>query len=60
MKPTAPDEAIRILLIDDNPGDRYLATRELRQELPAAAIVAVGDRAGFLEALEGGPYDVVI
>jgi PAS domain S-box-containing protein len=51
---------LRILLVDDNPGDRLLAAREVRRELPEARIVEVGDRQGFFAALEAGEFDAVV
>jgi len=50
----------RILLIDDNPGDRALAIRVLRQELPQATIQEVLDRSSLNRALRQQDFDVVV
>jgi signal transduction histidine kinase/DNA-binding response OmpR family regulator len=53
-------QALRILLVDDNPLDRELAIRALRQAYATAAIHEVADRAQFETALATGGFDLVI
>lgn len=50
----------RILLIDDNPDDRLLIDRALRQEFSDTAIEEVGEPEGLEAILERGDFDLVI
>lgn len=50
----------RILLIDDNPGDRALIVRVLRQELPQAEIREILEQSSLNRALKDKNFDVVI
>ena len=53
--------ALRILLIDDNPNDRALATRALSAEFPGAQFDdTVRDAETFVAALDHGGFDVVV
>ncbi|BAC89474.1 two-component hybrid sensor and regulator [Gloeobacter violaceus PCC 7421] len=54
----SPD--LRIILIDDNPGDRLLALRELTQEFPNLQAEQITDQAAFEGALATQRFDVVI
>lgn len=51
---------LRILIIDDNPGDRLLASRELAKTFPKVQIKEVGIITEFHQALEAGDFDLVI
>ncbi|MRG98524.1 sensor histidine kinase [Polyangium spumosum] len=51
---------MRFLVLDDNPDDRLMAIRFLRQEFPDAAVDEVFDRPGFDGALARGGYDAVV
>lgn len=50
----------RILLIDDNPGDRALIIRVLRQELPQAEIREVLEQSSLNRSLSKQDFDVVV
>ena len=50
----------RLLLVDDNPDDRLLAIRDLRQELPNLVAVEVTDPTDFERALAEEEFDAVI
>ncbi|MEB3357276.1 MAG: ATP-binding protein [Synechococcales bacterium] len=49
-----------ILLIDDNPADRQLVTRELHRSFPNLEICEVGEREGFEGAIASPSFDLVI
>jgi PAS domain S-box-containing protein len=51
---------LRVLLVDDNPEDRTLATRELRREFPNLQIQDITDSKNFSQALEVDRCDLVI
>jgi diguanylate cyclase (GGDEF)-like protein/PAS domain S-box-containing protein len=51
---------LRVLLIDDNPDDRALVTRELRREFGEVEVHQVNDPDGLREALARDGYDVAI
>src|SRR4051812_1128377 len=51
---------MHILLLDDNPEDRFLAKRELQREFPDAVIVEVFDAATYAEKMHAGPYDLLV
>ena len=51
---------LRILLVDDNPGDRALAIRALRQEFSDLQVQEVLDQGGLNRALKDRNFDVVI
>ncbi|MBE7550608.1 MAG: response regulator [Anaerolineales bacterium] len=53
-------QTLRILLIDDNPDDRTLATRELKRGFTNIDIVQVADAEGLTQALQEGGFDLVI
>jgi DNA-binding NtrC family response regulator len=50
----------RILLIDDNPGDRALIIRVLRQELPQAEIREILEQSSLNRSLRQQNFDVVV
>lgn len=54
------NDALRILLIDDNPDDRALAMRELRREFPDLEAGQITNAQDFAQALEGDEFDLVI
>lgn len=51
---------VRCLLIDDNPDDRALATRELKKEFANLHAEFVTDMASFTKRLQEGGLDLVI
>lgn len=51
---------LRILLIDDNRGDRLLVIRELRKSFSDVQTTEVGEPSEFASALEAGEFDLVI
>ena len=51
---------IRLLIVDDVATDCELVARAVRQVIPAAQIVAVGERDAWGRALDDGPYDVIL
>ncbi|GAB1539464.1 ATP-binding protein [Scytonema sp. NUACC21] len=53
-------QAIRILLIDDNPGDRALVLRQLQREFPQLQVQEILEATGFASAIEAGQFDLVI
>lgn len=50
----------RILIVDDNPDDRVLEARLLRQAIPEIEIAEVADAAGWADALAAGAFDLVV
>src|ERR1700738_3306064 len=50
----------RLLLIDDNPDDRFFVRRALARELDALEVHEAGDAETLARALETGPFDPVI
>jgi two-component system cell cycle sensor histidine kinase/response regulator CckA len=54
------NDQFRILLVDDNPDDRLLIRRALTREFPDLAITEVGDPVTLAQALDAGPFDLVI
>lgn len=51
---------LRILLIDDNPDDRVLAIRELRQAFAELMVEQVAKPEGYEQALLVGNFDLVV
>jgi len=51
---------LQVLLIDDNPDDRMLATREMHKAFPRLSVTEVMDPEGFKRALENDGFDMVI
>jgi PAS domain S-box-containing protein len=51
---------LRLLIVDDNPDDRTLTARELRQAFAEVQIIEVGTAAQFEQALARTAFDVVI
>src|SRR5437764_8913540 len=49
-----------ILLVDDNPDDRALAIRALRQDEPALRVAEITSSEAFEQALTAGDFDVVV
>ncbi len=50
---------LRVLLIDDNPDDRILTIRELKQEFDDLEVEQIVDSQTFVQALELGNFDLV-
>jgi two-component system cell cycle sensor histidine kinase/response regulator CckA len=50
----------RLLLIDDNPDDRLFIRRALAHEFDAVEVHEAGDAATLAQAMEAGPFDLVI
>ncbi|MDZ7952341.1 sensor histidine kinase [Nostoc sp. DedQUE09] len=53
-------QVLRILIIDDNPGDRALTIRELRREFPQFQPQEIREASGFASAVAAGEFDLVI
>ena len=53
-------DPLHILLVDDNPEDRALATRELRRGFHNLKIDQITDAKSFTLALESRGYDFVV
>ncbi|YAG15297.1 histidine kinase [Nostoc sp. DSM 114161] len=53
-------QVLRILIIDDNPGDRALVIRELRREFPQIQAQEIREAAGFAGAVAAGEFDLAI
>ncbi|MFN6483312.1 MULTISPECIES: sensor histidine kinase [unclassified Nostoc] len=53
-------QVLRILIIDDNPGDRALVIRELRREFPQFQPQEIREASSFASALAAGEFDLVI
>lgn len=51
---------LRLLIIDDNPGDRLLAIRELKRAFLKLQVQEVGEANELASALEAGDFDLVI
>lgn len=51
---------LRILLIDDNPDDRLLVTRQLQQEFSPLEVSSVIDANSLEEVLDAGNFDAAI
>jgi PAS domain S-box-containing protein len=51
---------LHILLIDDNPDDRALATRELQRALPGVVVDQITDAKALSLALDGARFNFVI
>jgi PAS domain S-box-containing protein len=54
------NDILKILLVDDNPDDRALVSRELSREFHACQFRTVIDGKDFAMALESGPWGMVI
>ncbi|MDZ8187714.1 MAG: ATP-binding protein [Nostoc sp. ChiSLP02] len=53
-------QVLRILIIDDNPGDRALVIRELRREFPQLQAQEIREAASFARAVVADEFDLVI
>ena len=53
-------DRFRLLMVDDNPDDRFLIRRALTREFPDLEIIEVSDPPSLALALDRGPYDLVI
>ena len=51
---------MRILVVDDDPHDRFLARRELEGEFPDLEVVEAGTPAELAQVLVQPPFDVVV
>ena len=51
---------LKILLIDDNPDDRFLVIREMEREFPDLLVTEITEMEGFNQALEIGDFDLII
>jgi PAS domain S-box-containing protein len=54
------NRALKILLVDDNPDDRSLVIRELREEFPKGQFSEVTGPGELTLSLERGPWDLVV
>ncbi|MDZ8081018.1 MAG: ATP-binding protein [Nostoc sp. SerVER01] len=51
---------MHILIIDDNPNDRFMIIRQMRREFPGVEIEEVGEPEKFEQALAAGRFDLTI
>lgn len=51
---------MHILIIDDNPNDRFMIIRQMRREFPDVEIEEVGEPENFEQALIAGRFDLTI
>jgi len=51
---------MHILIIDDNPNDRFMIIRQMRREFPDVEIEEVGEPENFEQALATGHFDLTI
>ncbi|GAP95511.1 response regulator [Leptolyngbya sp. NIES-2104] len=51
---------LRILLIDDNPGDRALAIRALQPAFPSLQVIEIFDQGSLNRAIQAKTFDVVV
>ncbi|MBD2611198.1 response regulator [Nostoc punctiforme FACHB-252] len=51
---------MHILIIDDNPNDRFMIIREMRRQFPDVEIEEVGEPEKFEQALATGRFDLTI
>lgn len=51
---------LRILLIDDNPGDRALAIRALQPVFPSLQVIEILDQSSLTRAIRDKSFDLVI
>ncbi len=51
---------LQILVVDDNPDDRVLVRREAESLFPEAEVREAGSRSEFENAIESGPYDLLV
>src|SRR5574340_910024 len=51
---------LRVMIVDDDPGDRALAARELRREFPGVKITEASNREELRAAVEKAEFDLVI
>ncbi len=54
------NSGLRILLIDDNPGDRILIMREMSREFPDLRVEQIAEPEDLARALEAGNFDLAI
>ncbi|KAB8330398.1 response regulator [Scytonema tolypothrichoides VB-61278] len=54
------NQVLRILLVDDNPGDRALVIRQLQREFPSVEVQEILEAEGLKNAVEAGQFDFVI
>lgn len=53
-------ERIRILLVEDNPGDECLVRATIREHFASATVSLARDRASFVRRLRHSTYDCVV
>lgn len=52
--------SLTVLLVDDNPDDRALVARELKQHIAGVHVLQASDAASFRGAIEHGGFDLVV
>lgn len=57
---TQSDQAIHILIADDNPLNRQIASLQLRRHLPRAKVTEVGTGLQAFEHVRDGSFDVIL
>ena len=60
QEPLNSDQAIRILIADDNPLNRQIASLQLRRHLPQALVTEVASGLQAFEQVRDGSFDVIL
>jgi signal transduction histidine kinase/ActR/RegA family two-component response regulator len=60
QEPINSDQAIRILIADDNPLNRQIASLQLRRHLPQAVVTEVASGLQAFEQVRDGSFDVIL
>jgi CheY-like chemotaxis protein len=60
QEPINSDQAIRILITDDNPLNRQIASLQLRRHLPQAVVTEVASGLQAFEQVRDGSFDVIL
>lgn len=59
-EPLEPPDKLRVVVVDDSPADRLMATRVLKRAFPGIQLVEVGEEGEWMQALSHERFDVVL